>query len=44
MADDKSDHLSDIDDQEMEPLLLNADERRLKSIIWNNLNKEWLDE
>jgi len=36
--------LSDVDDEEIDSMILNEDERRLKKVIWNNLNREWVKE
>ena len=36
--------LSDVDDAEINQLILSEDEKRLKTIIWNSLNKEWIQE
>ena len=30
------------DDEEIKKLILSEGERKLKTIIWNNLNKDWL--
>ena len=35
---------SDADSPEINQLILTADERKLKTIIWNNLNKDWIKE
>ena len=34
--------LSDVDDEEIDKMILTDDERRLKKVIWDNLNKDWL--
>lgn len=34
--------LSDVDDAEIDLLILTEEERKLKTILWNNLNKEWI--
>jgi transcription factor IIIB 90 kDa subunit len=36
--------LSDVDDEEINSLILTEEERKLKTILWNNLNKEWIQE
>lgn len=36
--------LSDIDEAEIEKMILGQEERELKTIIWNNLNKDWIAE
>ena len=36
--------LSDVDDEEIDKMILTDEERRLKKIIWDNLNKDWLKE
>lgn len=36
--------LSDVDDAEIDQLILTEEERKLKTILWNNLNKEWIQE
>ena len=34
--------LSDVDDEEIEKMILTEEESRLKKIIWDNLNKDWI--
>ena len=34
--------LSDIDDEEIDQMILNEEESRLKKVIWDNLNREWI--
>ncbi len=34
----------DDDEDEINKLILSPEERRLKTIIWNNLNKDWIEE
>ena len=34
--------LSDVDDAEIDQLILTEEERKLKTILWNNLNKDWI--
>ncbi|MCO5570008.1 hypothetical protein L7F22_023723 [Adiantum nelumboides] len=41
---DKEDTLSDIDDNEVDGYLHNQEEIRLKTIIWTEMNKEYLEE
>ncbi|CDW72004.1 transcription factor iiib 90 kda subunit [Stylonychia lemnae] len=36
--------LSDVDDAEIDQLILTEEERKLKTILWNNLNKDWIQE
>ena len=36
--------LSDIDDEQIDSMILTEEESRLKKIIWNNLNKDWIRE
>jgi transcription factor IIIB subunit 2 len=36
--------LSDVDDAEIDQLILTEEERKLKTLLWNNLNKEWIQE
>ena len=36
--------LSDVDDEEIDAMILTEDERRLKKVIWNNLNRDWVRE
>jgi Brf1-like TBP-binding domain len=36
--------LSDVDDEEIDAMILTDDERRLKKVIWNNLNRDWIKE
>ncbi len=36
--------LSDVDDQEIDEMILSESEQRLKKVIWNNLNSDWLKE
>lgn len=36
--------LSDVDDEEIEAVILSPEEVRIKSIIWYNENKEYLEE
>ncbi|KAL5708670.1 hypothetical protein ACHQM5_019436 [Ranunculus cassubicifolius] len=41
---DESETLSDIDDTEVNGYLHNEDEKRMKTIIWETMNKEYLEE
>lgn len=34
--------LSDVDDEEIEAMILTEEESRLKKVIWDNLNKDWI--
>lgn len=34
--------LSDDDDAEIDQLILTEEERKLKTILWNNLNRDWI--
>ena len=34
--------LSDVDDEEINTMILNEEESRLKKVIWDNLNREWI--
>ena len=34
--------LSDVDDEEIDSMILNEEESRLKKVIWDNLNREWI--
>jgi transcription factor IIIB subunit 2 len=34
--------LSDVDDEEINAMILNEEESRLKKVIWDNLNREWI--
>jgi hypothetical protein len=34
--------LSDVDDEEIDAMILNEEESRLKKVIWNNLNRDWI--
>lgn len=34
--------LSDVDDEEIDSMILNEEESRLKKLIWDNLNREWI--
>ncbi|KAJ7523815.1 hypothetical protein O6H91_18G063700 [Diphasiastrum complanatum] len=43
-ADSKDERLSDIDDDEMTGYLNNEEEIRLKTIIWTEMNKEYIQE
>ncbi len=36
--------LSDVDDDEIDAMILTEEESRLKKIIWDNLNKDWIKE
>lgn len=36
--------LSDVDDDHIEQMILTEEESRLKKVIWNNLNKDWIRE
>lgn len=36
--------LSDVDDAVIDEMILDEDEKRLKKIIWNNLNADWIKE
>ncbi|CAO3616901.1 unnamed protein product [Cunninghamella blakesleeana] len=40
----KEESLSDVDDEEIEAVILSPEEVRIKSIIWYNENKEYLEE
>ncbi|KAB1221945.1 Transcription factor IIIB 90 kDa subunit [Morella rubra] len=44
VTDDESDHLSDIDDVEVSGYLNNEEEMRYKKIIWEEMNREYLEE
>ncbi|KAM3699517.1 hypothetical protein ACJW31_05G031300 [Castanea mollissima] len=44
ITDDESDGLSDIDDVEVDGYLNNDEETRYKTIIWEEMNKEYLEE
>ncbi|TKY67932.1 Transcription factor IIIB 70 kDa subunit [Spatholobus suberectus] len=41
---DESESLSDIDVQEIDSCLLNAEETQFRTIIWENMNKDYLEE
>ncbi|KAK4372342.1 hypothetical protein RND71_007726 [Anisodus tanguticus] len=41
---DESDNFSDIDDVEVDGYLLNEQEKRYKKIIWETMNREYLEE
>ena len=41
---DQSEDQADVDDEEIDEFLLTDEESMLKSIIWHNINKEWIDE
>ncbi|KAJ4841134.1 hypothetical protein Tsubulata_007659 [Turnera subulata] len=41
---DESDNFSDIDDAEVDGYLHNEEEKRFKKIIWEEMNKEYLEE
>ncbi|KAJ4840287.1 hypothetical protein Tsubulata_023408 [Turnera subulata] len=41
---DESDNFSDIDDTEVDGYLHNEEEKRFKKIIWEEMNKEYLEE
>eukprot|EP00828_Plagiopyla_frontata_P007154 TRINITY_DN13306_c0_g1_i4.p3 TRINITY_DN13306_c0_g1~~TRINITY_DN13306_c0_g1_i4.p3 ORF type:complete len:183 (-),score=49.99 TRINITY_DN13306_c0_g1_i4:55-603(-) len=41
---ENQDHLSDISDSEINQFLLSPEEQAIKSIIWHNINKDWLQE
>ncbi|WOL01895.1 transcription factor IIIB [Canna indica] len=43
-GDDESDNFSDIDDAEVDGYLHNEEEKELKKIIWEEMNKEYLEE
>ncbi|KAL4324442.1 hypothetical protein GQ457_11G014780 [Hibiscus cannabinus] len=43
-SDDESDNFSDIDDFEVEGYLHNEEEMRFKKIIWEEMNREYLEE
>ncbi|XP_061355742.1 uncharacterized protein LOC133300235 isoform X2 [Gastrolobium bilobum] len=43
-AHDESESLSDIDDQEVDGYLHNEEEKHFKKIIWENMNREYLEE
>lgn len=36
--------LSDVDDAEIDAMILTEEERQLKKVIWDNLNKDWIKE
>ncbi|KAI3928224.1 hypothetical protein MKW98_023825 [Papaver atlanticum] len=44
IAGDESESLSDIDDDEVDGYLHNEDEKRYKKIIWEEMNKEYIEE
>ncbi|CAN6481577.1 unnamed protein product [Victoria cruziana] len=44
MEDDEAETLSDIDDAEVDGYLHDEEETRLKTIIWTEMNKEYLEE
>lgn len=42
---EEKEEISDIDDdEEINQLILTEEERKLKTILWNNLNKDWIKE
>ncbi|URE12119.1 hypothetical protein MUK42_24699 [Musa troglodytarum] len=43
-ADDETENFSDIDDVEVDGYLHNEEEKELKKIIWEEMNKEYLEE
>ncbi|TYI47724.1 hypothetical protein E1A91_D13G194200v1 [Gossypium mustelinum] len=43
-SDDESDNFSDIDDFEVDGYLHNEEEKRFKKIIWEEINREYLEE
>ena len=36
--------LSDVDDDEIDKMILSEEEARLKKVIWDNLNKDWIQD
>lgn len=34
--------LSDVDDDEINAMILNEEESRLKKVIWDNINRDWI--
>lgn len=36
--------LSDVDDEEIDKMILTEEESKLKKIIWDSLNKDWIRE
>ena len=42
MIEDQLEMLSDEDDPEINQMILTEDEKKLKTLLWNNLNKEWI--
>ncbi|KAF7722975.1 transcription factor TFIIIB subunit brf1 [Apophysomyces ossiformis] len=43
-ATEQAESLSDVDDEEIDAMLLNPDEVKVKTTVWFNANKEYLDE
>jgi hypothetical protein len=41
---DESDNLSDVDDDEIEAAILNADEVEIRTQLWTELNREYLEQ
>ncbi|KAI8381450.1 uncharacterized protein BYT42DRAFT_613227 [Radiomyces spectabilis] len=41
---EEEEHLSDVDDEEIEAVILTPDEVKIKTLIWYNANKEYLEE
>ncbi|GAU30434.1 hypothetical protein TSUD_364790 [Trifolium subterraneum] len=44
LCEDESESFSDIDDQEIDQYLFNDEEKRIMKIIWENQNREYLEE
>ena len=38
------DTISDVDESEIDKMILKPEERDFKTRVWNNLNKEWLED
>lgn len=36
--------LSDVDDEEIDKMILTEEEAQLKKVIWDNLNKDWIQD
>ena len=42
-ANNQEEELSEMDDYEKNRYILSPEEIRIKSLIWNNMHKEWIE-
>jgi len=44
LEDIENESLSEMEEEEINKYILSSEETRIKQLIWNNLNKEWIEE